>query len=160
MKDFNIYLTKIKVHGVNLLFSCLLSNNIKSLKYTELQLYQLFCMVGTWFLTLWEEHRLRVFENRALRKILEPIMDEVAGDWRKLHVEELCNLYFLRKIKSKRTGWVGHVVHMGEVRNAYRIVVGKPLGMRSLGRQAFMEGLLKWIVRQVGGKVWTVLIWL
>jgi hypothetical protein len=74
-------------------------------------------------LTLREEHRLRVFENRVLRRIFGPKRDEVTGGWRKLHNEELRNLYsspsIISVIKS-RTRWTGHVARMGERRNARR----------------------------------------
>jgi hypothetical protein len=80
----------------------------------------------------------RVFENRVLRRIFGPKRDEVTGRWRKLHNEELHNLYFspsiIRMIKSRRMRWAGHVARMGETRNAYRILVGKPEGKRPLGR--------------------------
>jgi hypothetical protein len=86
----------------------------------------------TWSLTLREEHRLRVFENRVLRRIFGPKRDEVTGDWRKLPNEELHNLYsspnIIRMIKSKRMTWEGNVARMGEKRNAYRILVGKTEG--------------------------------
>jgi hypothetical protein len=80
-----------------------------------------------------------VFENRVLRRIFGPKRDEVTGDWRKLHNEELHNLYsspnITRMIKSSRwMRWAGHVARMGEPRNAYRILVGKPEGKRPLGR--------------------------
>jgi hypothetical protein len=92
----------------------------------------------TWFLTLREEHRLRVFENMVLRRIFGPTRDEVTGDWRKLHNEQLHNLYsspnIIRMIKSRRMKWAGHVARMGETRNAYMILVGKPEGKRPLGR--------------------------
>jgi hypothetical protein len=85
-----------------------------------------------------EEHRLRVFENRVLRRILGLKGGEVTGGWRGLHNEELHNLYSLpsvnRMLKSRRMRWAGHVAHMGEKRNAYRILVGKPEGKRSLGK--------------------------
>jgi hypothetical protein len=75
-----------------------------------------------------------VFENRVLRRIFEPKRDGVAGGWRKLHKEELHNLYsspnIIRIIKSRRMRWVGHVVRMGEKRNVYRLLVGKPEGKR------------------------------
>jgi hypothetical protein len=71
----------------------------------------------TWFLTLREEHSLRVFENRMLRKIFGPKRVEVIGGWRKLHSAELHNLYcspsIIRIIKSRRVRWVGHVARMG-----------------------------------------------
>ena len=92
----------------------------------------------TWSLTLREERRLRVFENRVLSVILGPKLDEVTGEWRKLHNEELDDLYsspnIVRVIKSRRMRWVGHVAGMGESKGVYRVLVGKPEGKRSLGR--------------------------
>jgi hypothetical protein len=89
-------------------------------------------------LTLREEHRLRVFENRVLRRIFSPKRDEVTGEWRKLHNEELYYLYsspnIIKTIKSRRMRWAGHVARMGEKRTAYRILVGKPEGRRPLGK--------------------------
>jgi hypothetical protein len=71
----------------------------------------------TWFGTLREEHRLRVFENRVLRRIIGPMRDEVTGGWGKLHNEELHNLYsspsVIRMINSKRMRLAGHVARMG-----------------------------------------------
>jgi hypothetical protein len=79
-----------------------------------------------------------VFENRVLRRIFGPKRDEVTGEWRKLHNEELHNLYpspnIIRMIKSRRMRWAEHVARMGEKRNAYRILVGKPEGRRPLRR--------------------------
>jgi len=73
-----------------------------------------------------------VFENRVLRRIFGPKRDEVTGEWRELHNEELNDLYFspniVRVIKSKRMRWAGHVARMGERRGAYRVLVGKPEG--------------------------------
>jgi hypothetical protein len=77
-----------------------------------------------------EEYRLRVFENRVVRKIFGPKRDEAIGGWRKLHNEELHNLYCSSSIMR----WAGHVARMGEKRNAYRILVGEPEGKRPLGR--------------------------
>jgi len=92
----------------------------------------------TWSLTLREECRLRVFENKVLRRIFGPKRDEVTGEWKKLHNEELNDLYFstniVRVIKSRRMRWAGHVTCMGERRNVYRVLVGKPEGKRPLGR--------------------------
>jgi hypothetical protein len=85
-----------------------------------------------------EEHRLRVFENRMLRRIFGPKRDKETGGWRKLHNEELHNLYsspgIIRMIKSRRTRWTGHVARMGEKRNAYGIFVGKSEEKRPHGR--------------------------
>jgi hypothetical protein len=73
-----------------------------------------------------------VFENRVLRRIFGPERDEVTGEWRKLHNEELYDLNsspsIIRIIKSRRMRWAGHVARMGEKRNAYRLLVGKPEG--------------------------------
>jgi hypothetical protein len=88
-------------------------------------------------LTLREEHRLRVFENRVLRRIFGPERDEVTGGWRKLHNEELHNLCsspsIIRMIKSRRMRWARYVVQL-EKWNVYGILVGKPEGKRPLGR--------------------------
>ena len=92
----------------------------------------------TWSLTLREERRLTVFENRVLRRIFGPKRDEVTGEWRKLRNEELNDLYsspsIVRVIKSRRMKWAGHVARMGERRGVYRVLVGKPDGKRPLGR--------------------------
>jgi hypothetical protein len=91
----------------------------------------------TWSVTPKEEHRLNV-ENRVLRRIFEPEREEVAGGWRTLHNEELHNLYALTNIitaiKSRMMRWAGQAARMGEMRNAYRILVGKSEGNRPLGR--------------------------
>jgi hypothetical protein len=88
--------------------------------------------------TVREEHKLRVFENKVLRRIFGPKRDGVTGGWRKLHSEELHNLYcspsIIRIIKPRRMGWAGHVARMGEERNVYRLLVRKPEGKRPLGR--------------------------
>jgi hypothetical protein len=81
----------------------------------------------TWSLTLREEHRLKVFENRVLRKTFGPKRDELTGEWRKLHNEELRDLYSssskIRMIKSRRMRLVEHVARIGEKRNAYRLLM-------------------------------------
>jgi len=85
-----------------------------------------------------EERKLRVFENMVLRRIFGPRRDEVTGDWRRLHIEVLNDLYtspnMVRVIKSRRMRWAGHVVCMGEERGVCRVLVGKPEGKRPLGR--------------------------
>jgi hypothetical protein len=79
-----------------------------------------------------------VFENRVLRRIFGPKRDEVMGEWRKLHNEELHNLYsspdIIRQVKSRQMRWAGHVARMGDERNVYKVFVGKPEGKRPLGR--------------------------
>jgi hypothetical protein len=92
----------------------------------------------TWSVTLREEQRrLRVFENKVLRRILGPKRDEVTGEWRKLHNKELYALYLpniIQVIKSRRLRWAGHVRRMGERSGACRALVGKAEGRRPLGR--------------------------
>jgi hypothetical protein len=88
-----------------------------------------------WSLTLREERRLRVFENRILRRIFGPKRDANVK-WRKLHNEELNSLYrssnIINVIMSRRLRWAGHVARMEEDRSTYKIVRGKPLGMPRL----------------------------
>jgi hypothetical protein len=85
-----------------------------------------------------KEHELRVSENRVLRRIVWPKRDGVTGGWRKLHNEELHNLYsspsIIRIINSRRMRLAGNVARMGEKRNVYRLLVRKPEGKRPLGR--------------------------
>jgi hypothetical protein len=89
-----------------------------------------------WSLTLREEYRFKVFENRAVRRIFGPKWDDVTGEWRKLHSEELHNLYpspnNIRQIKSRRMSWAGYVVRMGAERKLYKVLVEKPEGKRPL----------------------------
>jgi hypothetical protein len=85
-----------------------------------------------------EERKLRVFENMVLRRIFGPRRDEVTREWRRLHNEELNDLYsspnIVRVIKSRRMRWAGHVAHMGEEKGVYRVLLGKPEGRKQLGR--------------------------
>ena len=85
-----------------------------------------------------EGRRLRVFENRVLRRVFGPKRDEVTGEWRKLHNEELndpyCSPNMVRVIKTRRMRWAGHVAHMGERRGVYMGFMGKSEGKRPLGR--------------------------
>jgi len=109
----------------------------------------------TWSLTLREDRRLRVFENRVLR-VFGPKRDEVTGEWRKFHNEELRDLYSLPNIvqvvKSRRMRWAGHVARMGEGRGVHRVLVGKPVGKRPLGRpRRRLEDNIKMELREVGG---------
>jgi hypothetical protein len=85
-----------------------------------------------------EERKLRVFENMVLRRIFGRRRDEVTGDWRRLHNEELndsyCSTNIVRVIKSGRLRWAAHVERMGEERVLYRVLVGKPEGKRPMER--------------------------
>jgi len=102
-----------------------------------------------------EERRLKVFENRVLRRVFGPKRDEVTGEWRKLHNEELSDLYSLpnivRVVKSRRMRCVGHVARMGERRGVCRVLVGKPEGKRPLGRpRRRWEDNIKMDLQEVG----------
>ena len=114
----------------NLLSSSLLSNNLKIKINGTIFLAVILYGCETWSLTLREEHRLRVFENRVLRRIFGPKGGGVKVEWRKLHNEELNDLYsspnIVRVIKSRIMRWAGHVARMGEWRGVYRVLVGKP----------------------------------
>jgi len=106
-----------------------------------------------------EERRLRVFENRVLRRIFGPRRNEVTREWRKLH-NELNDLYsslnIVRVIKSRRLRWVGHVARMGERRSIYRVLVGKLEGKRPLGRpRRRWEDTKKMDLQEVGCGVWS-----
>jgi hypothetical protein len=131
----------------NLLFSLLLSKNVKVRIYKTIILPVVLYGRETWSLTVREEHKLRVFENRVLKRIFGPKRDGVTGEWRKLHNEELHNLYsspsIIRIIKSWRKRWAGHVARMAENRNVYRLLVGKPEGKRPLGipRRRWMDNI-------------------
>jgi hypothetical protein len=122
----------------SLLSSRLLSRNVKVKIYKTIILPVVLYGCETWSFTLSEEQRLRVFDNRVLRRIFGPKGDEVTGEWRKLHNEELHNLNsspdIIRQVKSRRMRWAGHVACMGEERKLYKVLVGKPEGKRPLGR--------------------------
>jgi len=103
-----------------------------------------------------EKRRLRVFENRVLRRVFGPKRDEVTGEWRKLHNEELGDLYSLPNIvwviKSRRMRWAGHVARMREGRGVHRVLVGKPEGKGPLGRpRRRWEDNIKMDLWEVGG---------
>jgi hypothetical protein len=108
-----------------------------------------------------------VFENRVLRRIFGPKGDEVTGEWRKLYSGELHNLYssttVIRQIKSGRTSGAGNGACMGEGRNVYRVLVGKPKGKMSLGRpRRRRENGIKMDFREIGwgGGGWSGCNWL
>jgi hypothetical protein len=143
-------------HAVqNLLFSRLLSRNVKIKIHKTIILPVVLYGCETLSLALREGHRLRVFENRVLRRIFGPKRDEVTADWRKLHNEELHGLYrspsIVRVIRARRMRWAGHVARMGEVRGAYNILVGRPEGMRPLGRpRRRWEDTIEMDLREIG----------
>jgi len=114
-----------------------------------------------WSLTLTEERRLRVFQNRVLRGLIGPKGDEIRGECRKLHNEELTDLYsspnVVQVIKARRIKWMGHITHMGERRGIYRVLVGKPLGRP---RHRWEDLILRGIFRKWEVGVWTGSSWL
>jgi hypothetical protein len=135
----NFHINAVCYHSVqSLLSSRLLSRNVKVKMYKTIILPVVLCGCETWSLTPREERRLRVFENRVLRRIFGPKRDEVTGEWRKLHNEELHTFYsspdIIRQVKSRRMRWAGYVARMGEERKVYKGLVGKPEGKRPLGR--------------------------
>ncbi|KAJ4443996.1 hypothetical protein ANN_05785 [Periplaneta americana] len=137
------------------MYEFLLSKNLKVRIYKTVILPVVLYGCETWTLTLREEQRLRVFENKGLRKIFGAKRDEVTGEWRKLHNTELHALYsspdIIRNIKSRRLSWAGHVARMGECRNAYRVLVRRPEGKRPLGRpRRRWEDNIKMDLREVG----------
>ena len=119
--------------------SRLLPKNLKIKIYRTINILPVvLCGCETWLLTLREERKLTVFENTVLRRIFGPRSEEVTGEWRRLHNEELNDLYcspnIVRVIKWRRMRWAGHVARMGEERGVYRVLVGKPEGKKPLGR--------------------------
>ena len=114
----------------NLLSSSSLSKNLKIEIYRTIILPVVLYVCETWLLTLREERTVRVFENRVLRIIFGPKRDKIIGAWRKLHKEELNDLYsspsIVHVIKLSRMRWVGHAAHTGDRRGVYRVLVGKP----------------------------------
>ena len=122
----------------NVLSSSFLSKNLKIKLYRIIILPVVLYGCETWSLTLREERKLRVSENSVLRRIFGLRRDEVRGERRKLHNEELNNLFsspnIFQVIKSRRMIWAGHVARRGERRSVYSFVVGKPEGRRPLGR--------------------------
>ena len=112
-----------------------------------------------------QERKLRVFENMVLRRIFGPRRNEVTGEWRRMHNEELSDLYsspnIVRVIKSIKMRWAGHVARMGEERAVYRVLVRKPDGRNHWGNL----GVDGWIIlgrisRKEDVGIWTGLGWL
>jgi hypothetical protein len=143
----------------------LLSKNTKIKIYRTIILPVDLYGCETWSLTLRKEHRLRVFENRVLTRIFGPQRDEVTGERRRLHNEQLNDLYsspnIIWVIKSRRVRWAGYVARMGEGRGAYRTLMGRPEGRRPLGRpRRRWEDNIKMDLQEVGWGAWIGLIWL
>jgi hypothetical protein len=131
-----------------------ISKNLKIKTYKTLIFPVVLYGCETCSLTLREVHKLRVFENRVLRKAFGPKREE-DGSWRKLHNDEHHSLYFslniVRVIKSRRLRWAGHVAHMGEGRGVYRVLVGRPKGKKPLGRPRYRwEDNIKLDLREIG----------
>ena len=143
-----------------LLSSSLLSKNLKIKIYRTTILPVVLYGCETRSLTLSEEHRLRVFENRVLRRIFGSKRDGVTGEWRKLHNEELNDFYsstnIFRLIKSRRLRWAEHVARMDVGSGVNKVLVGKNKGKRPLGRpRRRWEEILRWNFRKWEGVVWT-----
>jgi hypothetical protein len=150
-------------HSVqNLLCPMLLSKNTKIRVYRTIILRVVLYGCETWSLTLREEQRLRMFENRVLIMISGPKRDETRGEWRRLHNEKLNDLYSppntVRVIKSRRMREAGHVARMWEWRGVYRILAGRPEERRPLGRpKRRWEYNIKMDLREV---VWRGMDWI
>ena len=133
----------------------MLSKKLKVNTYKTIILPVVLYGCETLSLTLREEHRLRVFENKVLRKIFGAKGNEITGEWRKLHNAELHVLYsspnIIRNLKSRRLRWAGHVARIEQFRNAYRVLVGKPESKRPSERpRRRWEDNIKMDLREVG----------
>jgi hypothetical protein len=145
------YRTMGKIIVLYILIFKALDNNLEDRRICTVVLYG----CETWSLTLREECRLRVFENRVLRRVFGPKRDEVTGEWRKLHNEELEDLYSLpnivRMVKPRRMRWAGHMARMGERKGVYGVLVGRPEGKRPFGRRRHKwEDNIKMDLQEVG----------
>jgi hypothetical protein len=148
-------------HSVqNLLSSHLMFNNLKIKMYRIIILPVVLCGRETWSLTLREEHKLRVYDNRLLRRTTDPNWEEIMEGWRKLH-NELYNLYSSpntsRMINSKRMRWVGYVAWMSDEKCIRNPGLGKLKG-RDYLEDFGINGriLLEWTLGKQGGKLWTL----
>ena len=131
------------------------------LRFTEIQILPVVLYgCETWLLILRDENRLRVFENRVLRRIFGPRRDGVTWEWRKIHNEELNDQYstpnIIRVIKSRKMIMADDVAHMEEIRGAYSVLVRKSEGNRLLGRpKRRWEDNIKMDLLEVGCGSWT-----
>ena len=149
----------------NISSSSLLSKNKIIKIYRNIILTVVLYGCETWSLILREERRLRVFENRVLRRLFGPTRDEITGQLRKLHTDELNALHsstnIICGIKSRRMRGARHVARMGDRRGAYRVSTGKREGEGTLGRsRRRSEDNIKLDLQEVGRGAWTGLIWL
>jgi hypothetical protein len=143
----------------------LLSKNLKIKIYRSIILPVVLYGCETWSLTLREERRLRVFENRVVRRVYGPKRDKLTGEWRKLHNEELNDLYSLPKIvrvvKSRRMRWAGHVASRGWIEVYTECWWGSLRERGHWGDQDVnVRILLRWIFRKLEGVVGTGWSWL
>jgi hypothetical protein len=110
-----------------------------------------------------KEHRLRVSENRVLRRIFGLQREEVAGGWRRLHNEEIHYLYasphIIMVMKSRRMRWKGHVAWTGDMRNVYNILVGKLKETDHSENLSVDRRPLQWLLRKSGGRLWSGCMW-
>jgi len=138
----------------------LLSKKLKIKIYRTIILSVVLYGCEAWSLTFREERKLRVFENMVLRRIFGPRRDEVTGEWRRLHNEELSDLYsspnIVRVIKSRRMRWAGHVARMGEE----RVCIGSWRGNRREGEHWGDLGVDEWIILRWISRRWDVGIWI
>ena len=143
----------------NFLSSRLLSKNLKLKIYRTIILPVVLCGCETWSLTMKEEMKLRVFQNMVLRRIFGPRRGEVTGDWRRLHIEELNDLYsspnIVWVIKSRRMRWAGHVAHFGEEMGC----IGSCWGNQREGDHWGDLGVDGWIIIGWISRRWDVGIW-
>jgi hypothetical protein len=151
LKSGNAYYHSVQ----NLSSSSLLSKNLKIKIYRTIIWPSVVCGCETWSFTLREERRLRVFENGVLRLIFGPKRDEVTGELKKLHNEKLNDLHsspnIVRVTKSRRMRWAAHVAGMGERRDVYRGLMGKPQGKRPLRRPGHrLQDNMKMGLQEVG----------
>jgi hypothetical protein len=149
-------------HSVqDLVYSPLLPKNIRTKVMGTIILHVVLYGCKPWSLILREEHRLNVFENRVLREIFGAGKEEVTGEWRKLHSEELHDLQvsqnFIWMTSSMKIRWAGHVARMRESRNAYSVWMGKTEERKSLLRTRCRWIALKWLIKNqkwgAGGRV-------
>jgi len=140
----------------NILSSRLLSKNVKIKIYRSVISPVVLYGCENWTLALREERKLRVFENMVLRRIFGPRSDEVTGDWRRLHNEELNDLYsspnIARVIKWRRIRWIGHVARIGEERGC----IGSWWGNRREGDHCGDLDLNEWIILGWISRKWDV----